>query len=304
MWEDFIFGDTTYQLNKNKNIKLRKPSELPDDDDIFVFRSHILKRMKELTAEFFEFFDTSSYVKLRDCACARLTMLNGRRGGEPARLLINEFNQAVNDSWIDKQRLSNLDDLEQSLVDHLKITYMCGKGNNHLVPIIIPPDTMPSLKKLADPIVCKEVDILQSNAFLFAITKQSEGYTSGWHSVHNIISVLSLKKPENIKATSNRHRVSTLFSNLDLPKKDRELFYKHMGHSAAINEGTYQVPPALMEITKVGKHLLDFDCSKSARNETHPACKNNKNPKSQLQVQHHVRKTWQKMLFLKSKLIR
>ena len=35
-----------------------------------------------------------------------------------------------------------------------------------------------------------------------------------------------------------------------------------MGHSATANEGTYQVPPGLMEIAKVGKHLLNFDMCK------------------------------------------
>ena len=133
---------------------------------------------------------------------------------------IDEYNEAVNDSWIDKQRLSELDEMEQTLVKHLKITYMCGKGNNRLVPILIPPDTMPSLIKLPDPHVRSEVNVLKSNTYLFAGAKLSEGHTSGWHAVHNIINNLRLKKPENIKATSNRHQVSTLFSALDLPKKD------------------------------------------------------------------------------------
>ena len=123
---------------------------------------------------------------------------------------IDEYNEAGNDSWIDKQRLSELDEMEQRLVKHLKITYMCGIGNNHLVPIFIPPDTMPSLIKLADPHVRYEVNVLKSNTYLFAGTKLSEGHTSGWHAVHNITNNLRLKKPENIKATSNRHRV--LFS--------------------------------------------------------------------------------------------
>ena len=42
--------------------------------------------MKELTDESYEFFDISSFVELRDCACARLTLLNARRG-----LLLNSF---------------------------------------------------------------------------------------------------------------------------------------------------------------------------------------------------------------------
>ena len=100
--------------------------------------------------------------------------------------------------------------------------------------------------------------VLKSNPYLFAGTNLSEG----WHAAHNIINTLKLKKPEIIKAILNLHQESILLSALNLPKKDTELLYKHMGHSTAINDGTYQVPPVLIEITKVGKHLLKFDFCK------------------------------------------
>ena len=80
MFEDYIFGDATYELNKNKNVRLRKPSQLPDEDDVKTVRDHVMKRMKELVEEPFNFFDSSCYVELRDCACSRLTLLNARRG--------------------------------------------------------------------------------------------------------------------------------------------------------------------------------------------------------------------------------
>ena len=82
------------------------------------------------------------------------------------------------------------------------------------------------------------------NTFLFSNTRQSEAHTSGWHAIHGISEKLELKKPDNFKATSNRHRVSTLYSALDLPKAECELLYKHIGHSVGINENTYQAPPA------------------------------------------------------------
>ncbi|XP_057296083.1 uncharacterized protein LOC130629325 isoform X2 [Hydractinia symbiolongicarpus] len=264
MYEDFVFADATYQLNKNKNIKLRKPSELPLEEDMQLLKNHVMQRMKELLQDPFTIFDVSSYVELRDCACCRLTLLNARRGGEPARMLLDDFQQAINDAWIDRQRIDYLDPLDQLLVDTIKISYMTGKGNNHIVPVLIPPDTIDALKKLADPDIRSDVGILPDNNYLFASTRKSEGHTSGWHAVHNIIEKIDLKKPDNIKATSNRHRVSTLYAALHIPKSDRDWFYKHMGHSRAINEGTYQAPPALMEITKVGKQLLQIDAGNGA----------------------------------------
>ena len=56
------------------------------------------------------------FVKLRDAACTRLSLLNASRGAEPARLSIEEWVDAKQDKWIDKQRLANLDDLDLLLV--------------------------------------------------------------------------------------------------------------------------------------------------------------------------------------------
>ena len=50
-----------------------------------------------------------------------------------------------------------------------------------------------------------------------------------------------------------------MYVMLDLPEEERELFYKHMGHSKTINETVYQVPPALMEVLKVGRNLVAID---------------------------------------------
>lgn len=80
MMENNVFGDAVYALNKNKNVKLRKPSVLPLEEDVKKFRNHVLKRMKDLCKDPFHMFDSSSYVELRDCACARLTLINARRG--------------------------------------------------------------------------------------------------------------------------------------------------------------------------------------------------------------------------------
>ncbi|GFO28875.1 hypothetical protein PoB_005538000 [Plakobranchus ocellatus] len=43
---------------------------------------------------------------------------------------------------------------------------------------------------------------------------------------------------------------------MDFPAENREMFYRHMGHSKAINKNLYQCPLAVNEITRVGKFLL------------------------------------------------
>ena len=73
LWEDFLFGDAQYQLNKRKNIKLRKPESQPNENDVKKLRDYVIEILSEPTEQ--------RYVKLRDAACTRLTLLNGRRGG-------------------------------------------------------------------------------------------------------------------------------------------------------------------------------------------------------------------------------
>ena len=55
LWEGFIFGDATYQLNKQRQNNLRKPSALSKEEDIKSLSDHVVKRMKELVSDNFLF---------------------------------------------------------------------------------------------------------------------------------------------------------------------------------------------------------------------------------------------------------
>ena len=214
LWEDFVFGDAQYELNKRRQINLRRPENLPNEDDVQLVRQTVIASMKSLTSDPFLLWDDGCYIKLRDSACTRLTLLNARRGGEPARLTIDEWDDARKDNWIDKQRLQHLDELDMHMVKTLKVTYVTGKGNNHLVPILIPDDTIAALTKLSDPEVRKQAGILELNNYLFPSTRNSEIHVSGWHSLHNVCDNLPLKDPTNMKSTSNRRRSLLLTRSL------------------------------------------------------------------------------------------
>ena len=80
--------------------------------------------------------DSHSYIELRDLAVCRLTVFNAQRGGEPARLVISEWQDAENGSWLDPKRLQvAATDKELTMFRNLKVRYQGGKGNNHLVPV-------------------------------------------------------------------------------------------------------------------------------------------------------------------------
>jgi hypothetical protein len=76
-------------------------------------------------------------VSLRNALCARLTLYNARRGGEPSRLRLDQWNDAVEERWIDKEALKKLPDCQLENIKSHRLLYMAGKGN-HLVPVLIP----------------------------------------------------------------------------------------------------------------------------------------------------------------------
>ena len=68
--KDYIFADASFNLNKNRQIKLRKPNKLPLGQDITARRLHILERISAITKDTFNLWDNHTFIELRDCCCA------------------------------------------------------------------------------------------------------------------------------------------------------------------------------------------------------------------------------------------
>ncbi|CAG2215734.1 unnamed protein product [Mytilus edulis] len=64
---------------------------------------------------------------------------------------------------------------------------------------------------------------------------------------------------KDITATDMRHRAATLYSAMDIPEKERRLFYLHMGHSADMNRDVCQCPESVRITTSLGKALQCLD---------------------------------------------
>ena len=130
LFKDRVFGDATYQLNKDRQIRLRKPAALPLQEDVQKVRIYILNKMKYIVERSFEFIDIQVFINLRNLVCARLTLFNARRGGEPPRLFLAEWEDADSSAWISQHHLSALEDeIDRKLAKNTKITYQSGKGN-------------------------------------------------------------------------------------------------------------------------------------------------------------------------------
>lgn len=252
-----IFADAEYQQARNRQERLRKPHELPIEEDVIKLRTYTLDRFAEITNEY-HLLDSSSFKECRDLLVARLTLFNARRGGEPCRLLMNDWNDAKNNVWLAPEHRNALERKEHDF----KIIYEGGKGTNHLVPVLVPKDCVQPLSLMSKSSIRKMAGVNELNSYLFPSTKHSLSHVSGWHAVNNVCKAAALTK--NITANSMRHRVSTLYANLDVSEDQRKDFYRHMGHSLHTNENVYQCPPALREIVNVGAHLANFDHSTSS----------------------------------------
>jgi len=255
-----LFGDAMYALNRNRQVKLRRPAALPSEEDVSKLRQYNVARMQELLSNPYKMWDSHSYIELRDLAVCRLTVFNARRGGEPARLVISEWQDAENGSWLDPKRLQvAATDKELTMFRNLKVTYQGGKGNNHLVPVLIPDDVVLAMQTLCSESVREMADVHQQNQYMFPHTQMSATHVNGWQAVQRVCIDAKVEHPERLTATKMRHRISTLYAAMDVPTDEREFFYKHMGHSQKINENVYQAPLAELEIVKVGSRLMAMD---------------------------------------------
>ena len=134
---------------------------MPFEQDVKLLREHILKKTKELTEDKYHFWDYHSLVELRNNTCSRLTLFNAWRGDEPARLFVNEWDLAEKGEWLDNNIAEVLQDpLKSHWFKDMKITYQTGKGNNRLVPVLIPFDLQTSMRILCDPKKRLEAGIL------------------------------------------------------------------------------------------------------------------------------------------------
>ena len=66
-----IFGDAIYLLNKNRQINLRRPQELPSEADVSKMKIYTVDKISQLVGEEYEVWDAHRYAELRNLAACR-----------------------------------------------------------------------------------------------------------------------------------------------------------------------------------------------------------------------------------------
>ena len=257
-----MFGDAEYANSIKRQEVLRKPQKLPKQQDIKTLRDFTLKKIQELTDDTYLFVANTEYSLLRDLVVSRLTLFNARRGGEPSRLLLEEWNDALNDVWYNNTETVD-DPLEKFLLGRYKLAYQSGKRVK-LVPLLIVDDCWKAIEILANPEIRKQVNVHASNRFVFPYTRFSTSHVLGWKAVEKCCQLAELDN--SITATQMRHYVATIYAALEIPDEERKQFYEHMGHSEAVNKNVYQSPLAVKEVIQVGGFLDRLDRGKNKYN--------------------------------------
>ncbi|XP_066911407.1 uncharacterized protein [Clytia hemisphaerica] len=208
-FENDLFGDAYYDIANKRNKVLRKPVNLPKEEDVTLLLNECSSIMAKTDPMAFPKNIDDKYTNIRAATVTCLIMFNARRGGEPSRLFMEHWNEALRGEWVNREDLPEEFDETTMLV-----TYQTGKGKDHLVPVIFPAETLPAIKYLADPEVRKAACVLETNLYLFPSTQSGKGHADGWQSIDNILQRLSLTGA--INATRNRHRVASILARLEM----------------------------------------------------------------------------------------
>ena len=252
-----IFNSALFRIDKRRQEKLRKPGELPLETDLQKLNDFCMKTMNEIATDQFALCGIDEFRKLRACIVTRLTVFNSRRGGEPARLELSEWNAADNGEWIDPQLAQTVSPDDQEMLAKYKLAYQSGKGNKDVVPLLIPMDCVVGIRKLMD--MRAEVGISDNNKYVFPYSQQSLDHVCGWKEMKSVCKLAGVVQPQLINANKIRHRAATIHAGLAASEQQRKAFFRHMGHSQRVDEQVYQCPLAVDEVRLVGRYLESID---------------------------------------------
>ena len=233
-----MFSAAEYQLKETRQRDNRKPAALPNEEDLERLRTFLNEDVSTNGSLPMEQVTRPIYIPLRKVVLTRLTLLNARRGSEPARMLVTEFNERH--EWVPRGSGCRYE-----------ITFLMGKGTG-LVPVLIPVECTRAMDILVDRQCRARAGVSGNNHFVFAYTKHSSDGTTGYNEIMSVCRLIDIPV---ITATEVRHRSSTAFwamVNIDETAIDR--FMEHMGHSRSIDRNVYAVPPA----TQIIEHFKPY----------------------------------------------
>ena len=249
--------------------KANAPEELPLEEDVRLFRAfiisqinQILERLDQGKVKLHELKDLARYTM------ARTMTFNARRGGEPSKLTLANWEAVEDGRWKRKSDIDALKDpIERKLASRLQLCYVEGKkkrgGTKAIVPILFTDEVCRSIRYL---IKYREfLGIHSSNEYLFAA---GDCYLKGWDTLQSITrKIENLEKPQLITPTRTRKFLATVLQLLDMSDAELTWLTNHFGHTKDVHFTWYRREDSTVELTKVARVLMAVDEGKDIKNK-------------------------------------
>ena len=84
---------TEYQLKETRQHDNRKPTALPNEEDLERLRTSLNEDVSSKSSLPIEQVTRPGYIRLRKVVLTRLTLLNARRGSEPTWIVLTDFSE-------------------------------------------------------------------------------------------------------------------------------------------------------------------------------------------------------------------
>ena len=152
---------------------------MPDEEHLEKLRVYLINEIDEAIKHTGPLTKVM-YVHLR--TVTRFTILNARRGSEPARMLLKDVNERH--SWISQG-------MSKELTAKYAITFIMGKGNT-LVPVLLPRECEKAMVMLADGANRAHAGISPKNDFLFAYTQQLVDSSTGYNEIMDVCRIIDI----------------------------------------------------------------------------------------------------------------
>ena len=256
-----IYSKHAQDAMKKDNI----PEDLPLSSDIDKLKDYLLQQTSSLSNVDEEIGMTKLiWSKLQFVTLARIIIFNARRGSEPSKLTMSQWENS--DIWKRQEDIDNLEDpIEKALAKRLKVVYVTGKRKRR-VPIIFTPEVAKDVNLLIK--YRYVVGVCLENQYIFARpSRGSTKFVRGWDVLNDVSQKANLEKPELITSTKIRKHIATVLQLMVLNKAELSWITDHLGHSAAVHKQWYRQEPSTIELTKVDRVLMAKDAGKCLKNK-------------------------------------
>ena len=229
-------GEYSIYANNARNLYRKRkayiPEEFPEEEDVKDVRSYCVNEILRICRKVKKNgMGKDDYRQLSKTNLVRLITFNARRGGEPSKLKLADWEGVKDDRWERRTDIEQLNDpVEKTLAARLKLYYVEDKkkkdNSNSLVPILLTSETVQAIDLLVQH--RSEVGIADTIEYLFA-RAEGQNYLVGWDTLQAISKQIVLKKPKPITPTRTRKWLATMMQLFEMTDAELTWLTNHMG---------------------------------------------------------------------------